>query len=438
MARTCTCTLFIIILQLDIIQMKPSDKGQDKQQGPCVGMDCLHGVLMHNDEEQGEKHVAEDQYLRFKGVLDTANPQAGPLDAEAQMHGILMHGDSQAKHHDAEKDRLLPEQVLKAGPVDLSQVVHAGMHGEDGTHGKHQWDKETESRDTEMKGPFGEKFMHGVLMHGDANFEHSEDSDAETEINENKQKVGPKDAAEHLHGVLMHGDSEPGKEHSHEAPVQIKVDNSKIGPINDLHGVLMHGDSEPGKEHSHKDSVQTKEGNSKIGPNNDLHGVLMHGDSTVGHDHSHEDAKVEHDVFSDISKIKDLGLDKDLLKNIDLKKILEKDRQEYAEWILNNPQFQDESMMGSTLASVSDTILQDIELMKKRYLANSNQPDGIPNKKQDENPFTAEDARAVYDESVHADEGEDMRHDLELLGSTEPLNARHKAKLALLKSKLEK
>jgi len=32
--------------------------------GPCIGMDCLHGVLMHGDDHQGEKHVAEDQYLR--------------------------------------------------------------------------------------------------------------------------------------------------------------------------------------------------------------------------------------------------------------------------------------------------------------------------------------------------------------------------------------
>lgn len=370
-------------------------------------MDCLHGVLMHNDEARGEKHTAEDQYLRFKGVLDTAKEPAGPPDAESQMHGILMHGDSEAKGHETVHDKILPGQTSKAGPIDLSQVVHEGMHGDEGTHVKHDWSKEKKSRDSESSGPFGETFMHGVLMHGDEKFEHNEDSHADkTSTNEGKPKVGPKDAAEHLHGVLMHGDSEPGKEHTHEVP------------------------------------VGGKEGEKKIGPNNDLHGVLMHGDSNLGHDHSKEDANKEHDVFSDISKIKDIGLDEDLLKHIDIKRILEKDKQEYADWIINNPQFQDDSMMGTTLASVSDTILQDIELMKKRYLAKNNKIDENEKEKsvqrKDDHPFTAEDAKAVYDGSLHAEEGEDLRHDLELLGSTEPLNARHKAKLALLKYKSEK
>ncbi|XP_045199722.2 uncharacterized protein LOC123553981 [Mercenaria mercenaria] len=405
--RTSALIVANFMFLLDIIQMKPKDQQAEAQKGPCVGMDCLHGVLMHNDDTQGEKHTAEDQYLRYKAVLDTENPRKGPLDAEAQMHGILMHGDSTAKEHHTGNKEVLPEKVSEAGPKDLSEVIHEGMHGEEGTHTNHDWNKEQNLGENENKGPFDSRFMHGVLMHGDINYEHREGLGEDTDItNDKDRKVGPQDAAKQFHGVMMHGDTETGKDHTHEEPAESKQDSNKIGP------------------------------------NNDLHGILMHGDSNLGHDHSNEDSKAVHDVFSDISKIKDLGLDDNLLKMINLEQILEKDRQEYADWIINNPQYQDESMMGSTLASVSDTILDDIELMKKRYLAKNNQPDekevGSKTSSKEEHPFTAEDARAIYDDSVHAEEGEDTRHDLELLGSTEPINARHKAKLEMLKSKLNK
>lgn len=369
-------------------------------------MDCLHGVMMHNDEDQGGKHKAEDQYLRFKSVLDTEIPRAGPLDAEAQMHGVLMHGDSKVGEHHIENNKRHPENILQIEPKDLSRVIHDGMHDPEGTHVKHKWDNVQNVDDNVKSGPYGDRFMHGILMHGDENYEHVESKEGHAEIaNDSTEKIGPKDAAQYLHGILMHGDAEPGKEHAHSESVDTLVVN-------------------------------------KMGPNNDLHGILMHGDSGLGHDHSNDDANNEHDVFSDISQIRDLGLDDDLLKIIDLKKIMENDRQEYAEWIISNPIYQDDSMMGSTLASVSDTTLDDIELMKKRYLAKNNPAIGndVDDNFQpfDEHPFTVEDAKSVYDVNLHAEEGEDMRHDLELLGSTEPLNARHKAKLALLKARYKK
>lgn len=366
-------------------------------------MDCLHGVMMHNDEAQGEKHKAEDQYLRFKSVLDTNNPRKGPLDAEAQMHGVLMHGDSGAGEDHMENNVRHPEKILETEPKDLSRVIHEGMHGLEGIQVKHEWDKVLNVDDNVRSGPYGDRFMHGVLMHGDENYDHVEAKEGQTETTHaSNEQIGPKDAAKYLHGILMHGDAEPGKEHAHEGSVDTPVVN-------------------------------------KVGPNNDLHGILMHGDSGLGHDHSNEDANKENDVFSDISQIIDLGLADDLLKMIDFMKIMENDRQEYAEWIVNNPRYQDDSMMGSTLASVSDTTLDDIELMKKRYLAKNNQATGNDVDDNfapyDEHPFTAEDAKSAYDGNVYAEEGEDMRHDLEILGSTEPLNARHRAKLALLKAR---
>lgn len=55
-------------------------------------MACLHGMLMHGDDHDGDTHKAEDQYLRFQPVLRTGSPEkAGPQDAEQTFHASLMH-----------------------------------------------------------------------------------------------------------------------------------------------------------------------------------------------------------------------------------------------------------------------------------------------------------------------------------------------------------
>ncbi|KAL4220079.1 hypothetical protein ACF0H5_020490 [Mactra antiquata] len=399
--RTFYIVIFLESLFMDNVYMKPKTDDSE-QRGPCVGMDCLHGVLMHNDEKQGEEHNAEDQYLRFKAVLDTENPRVGPQDAEEQFHGVLMHDGSESGNHHVENDEILPEQKKEVGPKDLSEMIHEGMHGETGSHGKHSWDEKKDANQ-DKSGPRGERFMHGLLMHGDENYVHTDGDDSEIVEDSSTKKVGPQDAEEYLHGVLMHGDSEPGADHVH-----VSVD------------------------------VAAVENKGNAGPNNDLHGILMHGDNELGHDHSHEDASMEYEVFNDITKILEMELDDELMRIIDIKQILEKDRREYAEWILSNPQFMDETIMGSTRADISDGILDDIELMKKRYLADMSDSDKEQMKKpEDEHPFTAEDALSVYNEEEHAEEGEDMRHDLELAGSTEPINARHKVKMALMKANEE-
>ena len=360
-------------------------------------MDCLHGVLMHNDGEQGGDHNTEDQYLRFKAKLDTGSEKAGPQNGEQLMHDTLMHGDSSSGHSHEENGKILPEVVAKAGPKDLNDVIHEGMHGDEGIPHKHDSNSADDKHNVNArKGPLdANQLMHGVLMHGNVNHVHDDDDSDDTDVSE-EEKVPSVMSAEEL-----------------------------------MHGLLMHGDATHGKNHEHAEKVSVDEFNV-IGPDgNFLHGILMHNDASVGHDHSDEDAHTKHEVFSDISKIKDIVLDEDLLKMIDLEKILMKDMEEYADWLSEGPSTTPE---GSTTASVSDNILADIELMKRRYLdlAEDITEENLGVKDQ---PFTADDANTVLENHVHQEDGEGMKHDLELLGSTEPLNARHKVKLALEKEK---
>ncbi|XP_052784421.1 uncharacterized protein LOC128220184 [Mya arenaria] len=377
-------------------------KPQEKQIGPCEGMDCMHGILMHGDDKQGDQHTAEDQYLRFKSQLETGKADIGPDSPENTFHGALMHGDMEAgKHHDEnENKQILPEDGHKAGVQDLHDVIHNGMHGEEPVD-KHEWsDKETIKEQTENGPEKLEKLMHGILMHGASDFKHSEEETDETEI--------------------QTGDD----------TIVMPVNGEKI-----MHGLLMHGDINAQHDHEHDNSEESSD-SLDVGPDTKaLHGILMHGDANIGEDHSEEDSNTVHDVFRDISLIPQLGLDEDLLRIIGLEKLLEKDREEYAEWILNNPQFQDESMMGSTYLTVSDTMLNDMELMKKRYLEKTNTNiDEVDSFK--DIPFTSDDANAVLSEGQdRSADGEDARHDLELLGSTEPLNARHKVKMELLRGR---
>ncbi|KAH3804982.1 uncharacterized protein LOC127834786 [Dreissena polymorpha] len=316
-----------------------------------------------------------------------------------------MHGDDVAgKQHDESEhkhDHSHDGDARETGVPGMHEVIHKGMHGQDPMP-VHEWDTSTNGdKVTQQEPSSGEKLMHGVLMHGDADFTHKSNEEVHASISsdENGGAAKPSLGEDLMHGVLMHGDS--------------------------------------AHAHAHGGSDDVSDGSKTIGPDSaGLHGILMHGDSSIGHDHTEEDSKSKQEVFWDVRLIASMGLDEDLMKVIDLKKIIEKDQKEYADWILKNPQYQGEQMMGSSNAEVTDSVLKDIELMKKRYLEKNNLKLEEDVKGTKDIPFTAEDANAVLGEMGghgKALEGEDMTHNLELLGSTEPLNARHKVKLELLK-----
>ena len=438
----------------------------------------MHGILMHNDEEQGEEHKAEDQYLRFKEAMKTKRPEFGPNDADTEFHGVLMHGDHVSGHVHEETQEMLPELKTNAGPQDLNEALHELMHGEEGVH-KHEHDKKKE--EGIQSPPNAEQLMHGLLIHGDATHteHHTEDAEAI-----NTEPAGPEDASEYLHGVLMHGDAEPGKHHEHHTVDTKDTNTEPAGPQHAeeyMHGVIMHGDDKPGQHHEHPvdddaDSDDNREnedvpkdtdskpagpqdaeeymhgvlmhGDSEPGHHHDFHGhraddkadntenfkgpdtpeslfhgILMHGDSEIGHDHSEEHTEnAKKEVFRDITKILEMELGEDLLKNIDIEKLLHRDESEYNDYL--KTRHEDEATSTSTYAKVSDGLLRDIERMKNKYL--SKLEEDIEVVEKDDSDFTIEDTIAVLDAGVETHGHDDMRHDLELIGNTDPINARHK------------
>ena len=394
----------------------------------------MHGVLMHNDEAEGDDHKVEDQYLRFKDVLKTENPQYGPGDAEKEYHGVLMHGDGETGHEHEETPEMLPEFKANAGPQDLNEAMHEMMHGDEGAK-KHEWEQDNVAG--VKSPPDAEQLMHGMLMHGDAT--HGEHHDTGEPEVANTQPAGPQDAEGYMHGVLMHGDNQAGVHHEHHDTADAEVANTKpVGPQDAeqyMHGVLMHGDNQPGHHHGHHAEEEAAPAESPDAASN-LHGILTDNNRVAGHDHSGE-----HDVgeaFSDIAKILSMELGEDLLKIIDIKNILDRDQAEYDEYL--KAQHQDESLMGSTYASVPDTILSDIDLLKRRYIDKLEEDGEVYDKavQDDDTPFTAEDAAANIDATSDPHEHEDARHNLELVGSTDPINFRHRVYKELKEAQAKK
>lgn len=92
--------------------------------GPCAGMDCLHGLLMHGDEEMGDSHRAEDTYekLQQQDIVRAQKSASGPCKGMDCMHELLMHGSSddsdvnKMTHH---HDQIGPQEEAKqAGPCE--------------------------------------------------------------------------------------------------------------------------------------------------------------------------------------------------------------------------------------------------------------------------------------------------------------------------------
>ncbi|KAL5005324.1 hypothetical protein ScPMuIL_018780 [Solemya velum] len=428
--------VFVVVF-LVTTQGKPTlDKS--KLAGPCIGMDCLHGILMHGDDHIGEDHAMEDTYEMMKDKLETGKKEIGPKDAIEMFHGVLMHGDKDAgEHHDhVNKDDFGPEKPAEIKPQLIDEEMHGVlMHGdtEIGHNHKHEDEKLQESDNTAPVNPkTADVEFHGVLMHGDerGGIDHA-DEDEELRKEDKTAPDSPKNAEEEFHGVLMHGDKKPGEDHTHEdatAHAQDMTEKGEAGP-RDAES-LMHG----GKTHVHdeKDEPKEIEMHAPDGPDpNDLHGILMHGDSEVGHDHTLEDILNQEPAAKfDIEEIKKLGLDKDLLKNLNIDELLKEDKKNFKEW-------QDhQAEEGWSAATVSDSILDNIRLLRDRYIYKTETDDNDDSDEKNEN---AKDDRLLFDAgrdsydknqeyidySSEPHEHEDSDHDLELAGNTDPFNKRH-------------
>ncbi|CAC5402581.1 unnamed protein product [Mytilus coruscus] len=381
--KTFVAVLLGIIL--NEVLPKPTEKGPHME--PCVDpLDCLHGVLMHGDNEVGDSHKTEDNYLKFKPVLETGpKEKSGPQDAEETFHGALMHDD---------KD-------------------HPNNHNEDKT--------EQPEKPPESFGPKEtNKFMHDV-MHGDTEKSHEHVHEKIPVEITNKDPTGPPDAEQIMHGVLMHGGENVENHHVHSRPEDTTQKSN--GPMDQ--NTLMHNLMHDG---NHVDHLEEKANvpASPSGPNSEkLHGILMHGDSEIGNEHDHDHKESNNVPFKfNLDEIKKLGIDPEILKTV-----LSEDQEDYSKWQTQKLSGTDEDYYKGTYVSISDSSLADIELMKQRYIK---QELDSEEQKEFDAYVNAKDSDLNSDEmasNLNLDsmdhDTSDMHHDLELIGSTQPINEIH-------------
>lgn len=166
-------------------------------------MDCLHGVLMHGDNQQGDNHGAEDVFNVLQAKDSARGKSSGPCEGMDCLHGVLMHNDDhQGQAHQRDDDiRAQRKSGPKAKP--------------------------------EKQGPCqGMDCLHGVLMHGDEQHgnDHAKEDAKKVETDPEKKQRGPCEGMDCLHGVLMHGDEEQGDAHAQDhAHMRLKHEKVQFG-----------------------------------------------------------------------------------------------------------------------------------------------------------------------------------------------------------------
>ena len=366
--------------------------------GPCADaedpMACLHGMLMHGDDHEGETHKAEDQYLRFQPVLRTGSPdKAGPQDAEQAYHASIMH------------------------------------NGEDPTHA-HQAGV-TEPRTSQQLGPDeADTALHGVLMHGDDQPGHThdgEDKQLRSAKVKDGQKAAPMDAEQLMHGVLMHGDSSVENHHVHDNPNLNKGNTGVPGPVDleqKMHK-MMHKDGDL----DHTDTRDGQKSGTVPGPNDqeDIIHQLMHN----GEQFIHNILENNQPFKFNVAEIMKLGIDPDILRSVGLDKIRKEDEEDYESW---QKKQNTDTLQGETNILISDSIIPDIELMKRRYMNLGSETEQEIQQYADSRniEIIPEELLANLDLNNGAGDhmDDDIEHDLELIGSTDPINARHKVHMS--------
>ena len=322
--------------------------------GPCQGMDCWHGVFMHSDGKQGEDHKIEDKVLMEENLLEVQGKTSGPCEGMDCLHGVMMHGDDKpGQEHKHEK--LGPEEKPQSdGPCVGMDCLHGVMmHGDDHTGKDHEKDhekenqkQEAEKNDKQADGPcVGMDCLHGVMMHGDEKEGVKHDiEDAEKSKHAHgdhgipggpEDKAGPCVGMDCLHGVLMHNDEKQGDEHNHEkaGPEDAPKESGPCVGMDCLHGVMMHSDEKQGKGHDgdhEKLHPKTEPLKDPVGP--------LDPDNLI-HDHSDKPHTIAEPA----------------------------DKDEYLRWKSGN-QESENSFLGFSFPYVSDTIFDNIEILKQRYL----------------------------------------------------------------------
>lgn len=186
---------------------------------------------------------------------------------------------------------------------------------------------------------------------------------------------------------------------------------------------LMHG--EGGHDHDVKQLkfLKTKKEEGEQGekeardPFENVHKLLMH--SGEDDDHDHDDAKIRRGKTITYKDIMALGLDEDMLKGVDLKKLLLENAREYDDWQRDKETIQGESPEASFWEQIGE--------LRRRYLSfgrNDGTAQDLTGTKLD--PAQQQWVAGIEVWEENAGEEDDVLHQLEVLGNTAPKQDRHK------------
>ena len=402
-----------------------------------MGMDCLHGVLMHGDEEQGESHKSEDTYIRLEKE-DAARLQrkhVGPCQGEDCMELIAHGGEDPDKAHKMSQ-KVGPERNGEPSTVDMDSVLHGGKHVD------HSAPRKSEERNGNQ-----EQVIVDVeaILHGGEHVDHSAPRKVvEIESNEEPSTV---DMDALLHGgehvdhsaprkkEEVQGDQDPstvdaemllhGGEHvDHSAPRKEKESQSGEAPSTIDMDMVLHG----GEHVDHSQEAKKDVKKDSPPPIVDMEGML-HGSENGHNIHAKKNKRVgrkgalagtvdPHALIHGEHKISTGAMDSEELKD-------------YEDW-RKTKDVQDAtdddaySVMGFSFPFISDSILSEIDMLKRRYLpkfwgkSDDDEEIGEEILPLDDGRFDDVTSGVSVDLTI-----QDMRHELENIGNTETKTSQH-------------
>ncbi|XP_046557525.1 uncharacterized protein LOC124266774 [Haliotis rubra] len=346
-----------------------------------ISFTCVAALPTRAGESEDEEEKKEDRLLfePKKGGEDKQGKVAPP-GKHQQEEAIIENTAAWKKAVEEKIGRETPKDHGEIGSLGGEALAHGAHEGD--LHGKVPEEKAIKHVDT---GALGEDFLHNVMHDGEENHEEAdkqllkerpaeigdvakmnfdkeslkqfkEDAFKDPDPTDKKfdnQDHGPKRPDKALHGVLMHGDQEAGKDHSHEDQVKKEdkprgEDTVRIGRVDKTAFLkeeekvaratpntvdteqLLHGAGK-GHVHDHAAPKGSRDDGVEDGvlDENFMHN-LMHGGLEK---HEHDDSRLKKEKAIRPRDLENLGLDKSLLKGLDLKKMIQDDMEEYNKFI---------------------------------------------------------------------------------------------------------
>ncbi|XP_067670252.1 uncharacterized protein [Haliotis asinina] len=404
-----------------------------------ISFTCVAALPTRAGESEDEEET-KDGRLLFEPKKGGEVKQGEVAPTRDQQEGSIIENTAAWKKAVEEKiGRDAPKDHGVIGSLDGEALAHGAHEGD--VHGKATEEKAIKHVDT---GALGEDFLHNVMHDGEGNHEEAdehllkerpaeigdvakmnfdkeslkqfkEDAFIDPDPNDKRfdnQEHGPKRPDKALHGVLMHGDQEAGKDHSHEDQVKKEdkprgEDTVRIGRVDKtallkeeekIDGAppntvdaeqLLHGTGE-GHVHDHAPEGSRDYGaEDGVLDENFMHN-LMHGGLEK---HDHDDSRLKSEKAIRPRDLEHLGLDKSLLKGLDLKKMIQDDMEEYNKFM-------------SEKGGDEDSIWNIFNSFQFRYFKNGEDIDDISTRQ----PVDEWDESVITTPVAKGDEGINHKH----------------------------